>query len=242
MITDVLDTLLSVAIPQHCMSCGLGECRISGGAACDDCWQTTRVFNGGELLCAKCGAFYATVGERVDVRCHKCDEHAYERAFAAGIYEKALAANLLRLKVDRHIPQMVAATIDAAIDRHRHLSPDLIVPVPLSERRMYERGYNQAEVIAARVGKRFSVPVDAKTLLRRTHTPMHRMAMDRRARELTVIGAFEVVRPKLIDGRRILLVDDIFTSGSTASACAAVLKKKGASEVNVFTIARAVIE
>lgn len=242
MIADVLDSLLSVAIPQQCMSCGSGECRIRGGAACEECWLATRVFTGGELLCSKCGAFFAAIGEAVDVRCHKCDEHAYGRAFAAGIYEKALAANLLRLKVERYLPRMVANAIDAAIDRHQHLSTDLIVPVPLSNKRMFERGFNQAGVIAAYVGKRISVPVDAVSLARRTHTPMHRMAMDRRARELTVIGAFEVVRPKLIDGRNILLVDDIFTSGSTASACAAVLKKKGAGEVNVFTIARAVNE
>jgi predicted amidophosphoribosyltransferase len=65
--------------------------------------------------------------------------------------------------------------------------------------------------------------------------------MDQRARELTVVNAFEVVRPKLIDGKKVLLVDDVFTSGSTASSCARVLKKKGAAEVNVFTLARAVM-
>ena len=70
---------------------------------------------------------------------------------------------------------------------------------------------------------------------------MHRIAMDKKARELTVVNAFEVTRPNLIAGQRILLVDDIFTSGATASACAKVLKKNGAVEVNVFTLARAIL-
>jgi predicted amidophosphoribosyltransferase len=65
--------------------------------------------------------------------------------------------------------------------------------------------------------------------------------MDQRARELTVQHAFEVVRPKLIDGRNLVLVDDVLTSGATASACAKVLKKNGASRVTVFTLARAVM-
>jgi predicted amidophosphoribosyltransferase len=64
--------------------------------------------------------------------------------------------------------------------------------------------------------------------------------MDKKARELTVRNAFEVVRPKLINGKNIVLVDDVFTSGATASYCAKVLKKNGASRVNVFTLARAV--
>jgi predicted amidophosphoribosyltransferase len=65
--------------------------------------------------------------------------------------------------------------------------------------------------------------------------------MDQRARELTVVNAFEVTRPNLIKGKSILLVDDIFTSGATASSCAHVLKKSGAASVNVFTLARAVM-
>ena len=75
--------------------------------------------------------------------------------------------------------------------------------------------------------------------IRRMRPPMHRVAMDKKAREMTVTNAFEVVRPKLIEGRSILLVDDIFTSGATVSYCAKALKKKGAAIVKVFTLARA---
>ncbi len=70
---------------------------------------------------------------------------------------------------------------------------------------------------------------------------MHRVGMDQRARELTLAGAFEITAPRLIEATHVVLVDDVFTSGSTASACAAILKKNGASEVDVFTLARATL-
>jgi len=117
---------------------------------------------------------------------------------------------------------------------------EVIIPVPLSKKRYLERGFNQAEVIAAEVSRSLDMPVDSATLARKAHTPMHRAAMDRKAREMTVRNAFHVQRPNLVKDRSILLVDDIFTSGATASHCAKVLKKSGAASVKVFTLARTV--
>lgn len=116
------------------------------------------------------------------------------------------------------------------------------MPIPLSKQRMIERGFNQAEVIARSVARNTDIPVDSHSLVRTTHTPMHRAGMDKRARELTVINAFKVVRPNLVRGSRILLVDDVFTSGSTASDCAKTLKKAGAERVKVLTLAQAVMK
>ena len=116
----------------------------------------------------------------------------------------------------------------------------MIIPVPLSKRRFLERGFNQAEVLAELLAKETALKIDKQSLARKVHTPVHRAAMDRRARELTVENAFEVTRPKLVKGEKILLVDDVFTSGATTSTCAKALKKKGADKVYVLTIARAV--
>ncbi|MDM7920791.1 MAG: hypothetical protein QUS14_00710 [Pyrinomonadaceae bacterium] len=91
------------------------------------------------------------------------------------------------------------------------------------------------------MSKTTSIPVDENSLVRTRHTPMHRAAMDKKAREKSVEDAFEVRRPKLIDGQHITLVDDIFTSGATAHYCAAKLKESGAATVNVLTIAHAAI-
>ncbi|HET9129668.1 MAG TPA: phosphoribosyltransferase family protein [Terriglobia bacterium] len=125
------------------------------------------------------------------------------------------------------------------LDSSGYTSSDLILPVPLSARRRAERGFNQAEFIARRVASILHKPVDIRSLSRKTHTPMHRASMDKKAREQSVKNAFEVIRPKLIEGKAILLVDDIFTSGATVSNCAKSLKKAGAKRVDIFTLARA---
>jgi len=110
--------------------------------------------------------------------------------------------------------------------------------VPLSKKRRLERGFNQAEVLAKILAKQTCIKLDEKSLVRKIHTPMHRAAMDNKAREMSVKNAFEVKRPKFIEGERILLIDDVFTSGATASNCAKTLKDKSAKSVNVLTIAR----
>ncbi len=87
--------------------------------------------------------------------------------------------------------------------------------------------------------KETKISADDKSLIRRIHTPMHRVAMDEKAREMTVANAFEVSRKEFIKNKTILLVDDVYTSGATVSICAKVLKENGANKVYVLTIARA---
>jgi ComF family protein len=170
--------------------------------------------------------------------CRKCDEHFYDRAFAAGLYEKALAVSVLELKKTPHLIGRIKQLIIGTLDRIPDPDVDLIIPIPLSARRLRERGFNQAALIGKLVAKRSGVQLDESTLIRKVHTPMHRAGMDRKARAMTVANAFQVVRPKLLEHKNILLVDDILTSGETASNCAKVLKKSGAATVNVLTIAR----
>jgi ComF family protein len=150
-----------------------------------------------------------------------------------------MSASILHLKRFPVIPGILLERLPQVLGPKRFGDCDLIVPVPLSAKRLAERGFNQAETIASRVAKILHKPVDSQSLVRKVHTPMHRASMDKKARELSVKNAFEVSRPRLIDGRSILLVDDIFTSGATVSNCAKALKKKGAGRVDVFTLARA---
>lgn len=194
------------------------------------------------MLCTKCGACFGQKAAPVEVLCQQCNDHDYGSASALGIYEKALAASILRLKTAPIIPTRLTDLLHQTIGRDSLADIDLIVPVPLSKQRMIERGFNQAEVIARSVAKNTDIPVDSHSLVRTTHTPMHRVGMDKRARELTVINAFKVPRPNMIKGNRILLVDDVFTSGSTTSNCAKALKKAGAERVKVLTLARAVMK
>ena len=238
MLRAISDSLLSLAFPQECRGCHGTVERHNDGVACDKCWADTKIFSGSEMLCNKCGAFFSDNAAAVGVRCHKCDDHAYDRAFALGVYEKALSASILHLKSAPNVPTRLRKLIE---DRARDLDSDLIIPAPLSKMRRLERGFNQAALIARIAGAGAKIPVDDLSLQRRKHTPIHRIGMDQRARELTVEKAFEVTRPNLIKDKNILLVDDVLTSGSTASACARVLKKNGAARVEVFTVGRAVM-
>ncbi|MBA2734137.1 MAG: ComF family protein, partial [Acidobacteria bacterium] len=84
------------------------------------------------------------------------------------------------------------------------------------------------------------LPFDEWSLIRTAHTERHRSGMDARARRESVDGAFEVRRPRLVDGERILLIDDVYTTGATVSSCAGALRTAGAQEVFVLTVARPV--
>jgi ComF family protein len=116
---------------------------------------------------------------------------------------------------------------------------DMIVPVPLHRARERERGFNQASVLARELSSLSRLPVDEHSVVRRIHTERHRAGMDAKARHQSVANAFTVRHPKSIAGKCVLLVDDVFTTGATVSACAAVLKEAGAGEMFVLTIARA---
>ncbi len=241
MFKEVQNSLLSIIYPQECRVCFSQVENADGGISCIRCWSETRVFDGSEMLCDKCGAFFGENAAPVTVFCHKCDDHSYDNAAAVGVYERAIAATVLNLKEQPILPMHLRELIPSAIERNGFVSADVIIPIPLSKQRRLERGFNQAEVIAKEISGATNIPVDKASLARKLHTPIHRVGMDKRARELTVQNAFEVLRPKLIAGKKILLVDDVFTSGATASYCAKAVRKNGAIEVNIFTLARAVM-
>lgn len=242
MLKALQNSLVSLIYPQNCRVCDSSVDNLDNGVACSTCWADTRIFKGEEMLCSKCGAFFNLSGVEISLRCHKCDEHFYDTARAAGIYEKAIAVSAIHLKSQPHVAGELAKALISAFDRSRFIESSLIVPVPLSRKRRHERGFNQAEVLAGLIAKYASIKLDSASLTRSKHTSIHRVAMDKKARELTVANAFEVTRPNLIVNQKILLIDDIFTSGATASACAKVLKKNGATEVNVLTLARAIMQ
>jgi len=241
MLKALQNSLSSIIYPQECAVCGCHVDSLADGVSCSGCWRETRFFSGSEMLCDRCGAFFGNEAAPSPVHCRKCDDHLYDKAVAAGIYEKALAASVRHLKSTPSLPERVKTFIDAAFLPPAFDDVDLILPIPLSKHRSLERGFNQAEMIAGPISKRLRAPIDNQTLTRKLHTPIHRIGMDQKARELSVRNAFEVTRPKLVAGKNILLIDDVLTSGATVSNAAKVLKKNGATKVYVFTLARAVM-
>src|SRR5262249_6024442 len=117
--------------------------------------------------------------------------------------------------------------------------PHLVVPVPLHRRRERERGFNQALLLARRLEKAWEIPVGSDVLVRTVATPPQ-TELTATARRTNVRGAFSLRRPELVVGRHIVLVDDVFTTGSTVSACARCLRAGGAATVGVLTVARVI--
>jgi len=113
---------------------------------------------------------------------------------------------------------------------------DCLVPVPLHPERKRERGFNQSSILAEALRRRFGTPVEGKALVRAQ--PTGPQEGDRKAREANVKGAFQVLRPERVEDKRVLLIDDVYTTGATVNECANVLLKAGAKEVAVYTLAR----
>lgn len=114
---------------------------------------------------------------------------------------------------------------------------DVIVPMPLHWRKRLQRGFNQAELLAKVVSRRSGVGIT--NALRRRKQTDPQAGLTRSQRRTNVAGAFEVSRREQVEGRHVLLIDDVLTTGATAGACAAALKRAGARRVTLLTLARA---
>jgi ComF family protein len=145
---------------------------------------------------------------------------------------------VLSLKHQPHASAKLLELLVRAQMRHPLSLATIIVPVPLHPERELARGFNQAALLGRELSQAASLPFDDVSLIRAHHTSRHRAGLDAKGRRETVENAFVVRYPALIAGERVLLVDDVFTTGATVSACARVLLEAGATEVFVLTIAR----
>ena len=239
----IVDGLLALVYPQCCAVCQRSVERRHLGSACAGCWEATRIFTDVDTICWKCGApSLGTIDpqKRTTVRCRRCNDDYFSAARACGAYEGALRAAVLALKrepnVSKHLLNLLAQT--------QRLAPlaeaTRVLSVPLHPDREKERGFNQASLLGRELARRVRLPFDDQSLIRTSHSGKHRAGMDASARRASVADAFVVSYPRLVQGEKILLVDDVFTTGATASACAQALFAAGAEAVFVLTIARAV--
>jgi ComF family protein len=241
LLTHLRDGLTTLVYPALCQVCGAMIKHYDDGVACNDCWTDagiTPLFDG--PLCMKCGLPLPgrSTGDQ-SLHCGLCGALKVTTARACGAYAGALEASIGFLKSQpylcRRLRRLMAQTF---AEQRARLAADVVVPVPLHRQRERERGFNQAGLIARVIAREGRLPVDTHLLIRSKPTERHRAGFDRKDRERSVAGAFRVIRPHLLSGRSILLVDDVFTTGSTLSAAAQVLFAAGANRVSVLTIAR----
>ena len=230
--------VVDFALPPRCPGCGVVT--QAQDAFCYQCWSGLDLL--GPPCCARCALPFEHGGEGEGALCAACmaDPPAFDRLRAAVAYGELARAVALKLKYGRK--PGVAGTMASLMARHVDpAARPILCPVPLHRWRIWRRGYNQSALIAAALGRRFGVEVRPDLLLRVKRTPPLK-GMSPSERRLTVRGAFRINdrHRGAVAGRNILLIDDVFTSGATAGACARVLKRAGAAEVAVLCWARVV--
>ena len=189
---------------------------------------------------------YAFANGESEARCGLCQREAppFMRALAYGSYEGGLREliHLLKYEQVRSASNVLGRMLAEVIAELQPLftGPVLVVPVPLHARKLGQRGFNQSEVIA-RVGLKLMGHGHlslAPQLMERQRDTLSQIGLTRNQRRENIRGAFAVTRPEELKGREVLLVDDVLTTGTTASECARILRRAGASKVWVATVAR----
>jgi ComF family protein len=194
-------------------------------------------------LCDLCGVPFATV-DGIDHRCGHCSTAPprFTAARAALLFDGTVRDLIHRFKYDRRVQlsrPLGLLTAETLAPWVAATAADLVMPVPLHVRRLRQRGFNQAVLLGQVLACRWHLPMDRATLRRiRWTEPQINLAAHERA--ANVRGAFAVKDPRRVEGRSIILVDDVYTTGSTVAECARVLRGAGAAEVRVVTVARAV--
>ena len=175
--------------------------------------------------------------------CDDCllDHFAFDRARAMFLYQEPVKSLLLSFKFGGRLTGLAtlgALTKQAGVDT-LFSEPDLVLPVPLHIRRLRSRGFNQSLLLARTCFPAWRHKIYPDILLRMyATTPQTRLSG--KARRTNLNGAFAVPDPQKIKGKRILLIDDIFTTGSTLHECAKILRQAGAKHIDAFTLARAI--
>ncbi len=223
---------------------------ISRLPVCPECLASIPPIQG--RLCSVCGervlSAYAIYDDQGLLTCPVCRriERPFDRAVAYGSYEEGLRelVHLLKYNGVRPAANVLGRMLAQAIsktDGSFQQPVVLVVPVPLFEGKKRQRGFNQAEAIA-RAAVRNSPALGrlqlAAHLLVRTRETHSQIGLTAHQRRENLRGAFKVPRPSEVIGREVLLVDDVFTTGTTATECARVLRRAGASRVCVATVAR----
>lgn len=191
--------------------------------------------------CVVCGVSFIGAGD--DHLCGECvKSHRHvDAARAVFVYEGASRdlIHSFKYRNKTHLRRPLALlTIEQLSEFVRLRAPHVIIPVPLHRKRLRSRGFNQAVLLGELFSSHWNMPLDRHNLrrIRWTEPQVNLSAGDRRA---NVKGAFSLQNPDLVRGRRVLLVDDVLTTGSTVEECALMLKNAGAEDVTVITVARA---
>ncbi|MGH8060056.1 MAG: ComF family protein [Candidatus Entotheonellia bacterium] len=237
--------LVDAILPRYCASCGVGLGSTSNSAFCEACWSSIRLI--APPYCPCCGRPFRSplaLAYSPEHRCGACRRKppAFDSARAIGRYEGPLreAIHLLKyrgkLSLRRPLLQLALAHFQAHFGGATF---DALIPVPLHRRRLMRREFNQSAVLATGLARQLGSVVWEQVLQRSRWTrPQVELSGDERRRNMR--DAFRVTDAARLEGKALLLVDDVLTTGATVGEAARVLKAAGAARVDVFALARVV--
>lgn len=235
----MLKALADFVYPRICIGCGRG----AGADEAHLCWDCLAgLVPISDPYCDTCGdPVDGRIGHRYT--CSMCRNHApgFDRARSAVRYSGAVCGALQRFKYNHDMSPLtdLGRLLDACIDAHYRSEPlDAVAYVPLYPSRERARSYNQSRLLARAVARTRGIPLVSRKCLRRVRETGTQTGLNARERRANVRKAFAVGDRGWIEGRRLLLIDDVMTTGATVSECARALKAAGAVRVHVASVAR----
>lgn len=239
----LLSYLVDIIYPPRCSLCRLffraNKEPVSSHHVCSDCLDDLVAI--APPMCSVCGFPFATpLGH--DHLCENCLRTMpwYDQVRVPYFYSGLIREAIQRLKYgsETHLASSLGALL-SSFARERIPNPRdcVIVPVPLHRRRLRERGFNQSVLLAKVLSSHLEIRLDYLSLIRKRDTKAQ-TGLGKEERRKNVRDAFSVICPEIVEGQRIVLVDDVFTTGHTLNECAKTLKKSGALAVTCFTVAR----
>jgi competence protein ComFC len=238
---------LDLVYPQHCAICKKYLKREEKDV-CEACWNSLvtlpnpfcpyckSFFESGEIGCGFCGVTGKTMVENPT---KGGEDHKVSMVRSLGRFDDYYKELIHRFKYGKKIPlgKRLAQRLGETINSDpRFLKSDFLIPVPLHKSRYRERGFNQSEIVAEGISKIAGLPLLKNALIRKKNTK-DQTNLSFQQREENVRGAFVVTQPEIMNGKRIILVDDVITTGATLSECARMLKQAGAEKILGMTIA-----
>ncbi|MAY99751.1 MAG: phosphoribosyltransferase [Micavibrio sp.] len=241
MLKEYASQLLNFLLPLRCPI--TGEIVDSHGALSASAWSTLNFIQ--DPLCKSCGLPFSFIDNDEisdDMLCANCIEHPpeFDKARAALTYDDTSRTLLLKFKHgdQLHLAKSFAPFLKTLKDQY-FKDADIITPVPLHRWRLLKRRYNQSAILSQAITTLSPELLYTPDLLERTrHTPMQSGAIAKRKKNVSKAFAFNTKYREAVAGKTLLLIDDVYTTGSTVNACAKALKKAGAKKVYVLCVAR----
>jgi len=234
-----LDAGLAFVYPEACQLCGERRAKIEDGLVCARCWTQVRFIK--PPFCDRCGLpFDGAITTTFECsNCQEMDLH-FSSARSAVVAGGVVLETIHRYKYQQAMwfePFLADLFLREALPALRQAQWDCVVPVPLYPAKEREREFNQAARLAAHLARALKIPLN-ESAVRRVLATSTQTRLTRQQRAANVRRAFAPCTGLKLDGRSIILVDDVFTTGATTSACARVLLDASAAEVCVWTVAR----